>query len=374
MRPGLVRRHQTPRQNWFLISPPRPNQARAAPHRVHSQLPIWKTSNVPPSSASSSKSKATKPSPDACSASAAPRSTANSSATTSAATRAPEVRGQGRRATRCNKFRSSQKKHPETFRVPGRLHRTRQCDFLLAVGLRLLLLLLFFLFLLLRRLRLGWRLLRRRRWLGRWSRRALFRTLGRGWRLRPRGRCGTRRLRASRFWTAVRFRRRRMVWRRTIRLRLVRAWLSLRLRLRTTRLRLRTIVGLRRGRTTRLRRSWYRRGCAIRLRSGCRWTCIRWRRVCRPVHGLVRRWCGLAGPRRIGRSRMAYIRCRRFRRRRHLHHRPRCRAGCRTQRLHFASGQRLSGMRCQSLLLFCKRHWGRRWRLLGNHLPVRDGG
>ena len=39
--------------------------------------PTSKTSSAPPSSASSTKSKATKPSPDACSASAAPRSTAN---------------------------------------------------------------------------------------------------------------------------------------------------------------------------------------------------------------------------------------------------------------------------------------------------------
>src|ERR1700691_3014624 len=89
MRPDLVRRCQTPRQNWFLISPPQPNQAQAAPYRLHTQLPIWKTSNAPPSSASSNKSKATRPSPDACSASAAPHSTANSSATTSAEHRAP---------------------------------------------------------------------------------------------------------------------------------------------------------------------------------------------------------------------------------------------------------------------------------------------
>ena len=42
-----------------------------------SRPPTWKTLNAPPSSAFSSKSKATKPSPDACSASAAPLSTAN---------------------------------------------------------------------------------------------------------------------------------------------------------------------------------------------------------------------------------------------------------------------------------------------------------
>ena len=76
----------------------------AAQRQLHSPPPISKTSNAPPSSASSNKSKATKPSPDACSASAAPPSTANSSATTSPAAPLP-----GRPATRCSRLHTEHK-------------------------------------------------------------------------------------------------------------------------------------------------------------------------------------------------------------------------------------------------------------------------
>src|SRR6266478_4125907 len=66
--------------------------------------------------------------------------------------------------------------------------------------------------------------------------------------------------------------------------------------------------------------------------------------------------------------RTAGIWCGRFARRRHLDHR--LRSSCRTQRLHFMLRQRLSRMRCQCLLLFCKWHWGGRWCRLGDHRPV----
>jgi hypothetical protein len=93
--------------------------------------------------------------------------------------------------------------------------------------------------------------------------------------------------------------------------------------------------------------------------------------------GRAIRW--LVGGRRSGLSRagsirrvarMASGRRRRFAGRRLLDHRARSRSG----RLDASSAARLpprlSGMRCQSLLLFCKRHRRRRRRPLCDHLPV----
>ena len=69
----------------------------------------------------------------------------------------------------------------------------------------------------------------------------------------------------------------------------------------------------------------------------------------------------MAGGRRCG-----------FARRRLLHHRRRgCGAGG-AHALQFARGDGFSGMRGQSLLLFCKRDRRGRRRFLGDHLPVHD--
>ena len=85
------------------------------------------------------------------------------------------------------------------------------------------------------------------------------------------------------------------------------------------------------------------------------------------------------GGRRSGLSRAASIwrvggmasgRRRRFAGRRHLDHRMRSRGAGWTQALDLVLRQRLSGMRCQGLLLFCKRHRRRRRRPLRHHLPI----
>src|SRR5260221_396443 len=69
--------------------------------------------------------------------------------------------------------------------------------------------------------------------------------------------------------------------------------------------------------------------------------------------------------------RTAHGGCRRLARRRYLDHRlSRRRSGRRTQRLYFVLRQRLSRMRGQSLLLFCERHWRRRWSRLGDYRAV----
>ena len=93
--------------------------------------------------------------------------------------------------------------------------------------------------------------------------------------------------------------------------------------------------------------------------------------------GRAIRW--LVGGRRSGLSwagsirrvaRKASGRRRRFAGRRLLDHRARSRSAGWTQALQLLSSDRLAGMRCQSLLLFCKRHRRRRRRPLCDHLPI----
>jgi hypothetical protein len=144
----------------------------------------------------------------------------------------------------------------------------------------------------------------------------------------------------------------------------------------------------------RRRCGWPVRSClrTIRRRRGSRaagrWRCcwpISWRSwrwlsrrasrglsICRR---LISRTIGRGGRRRLPRSRhvrwgMTGGRRRRLSRRRYLHHRTRRCCGRWTQGLHFASRQRLPGMRRKSLLLFRKRYGRRRRRFLGNHLPA----
>src|SRR5208282_3441087 len=271
-------------------------------------------------------------------------------------------------------------------RMPGTNHVRRFGSEPLVTRRLLLLPLLSFLFLffLLRRLRLCLLLLRRRRRFRRCRRRrALLRTFGRRRSLRMRSRLvpvrrGLIIFRTSRFGTIVRLGRRR-----TIHLRLV-GLRTVRLRCRRTicfrsiarlccfrstiwLIHCRTIVRLcRRG----LIRLW---GWTIRLnrirRSG---PLGRSRRIAWPIHRLVCGRCGLTRPRSVRRvARPTHIRCSRFSWRRLLHHWVRRRRIGRTRRLHFASRQSLSEVRCQSLLLFRKRHRRRGRSLLGDHLPVR---
>ncbi len=116
-----------------------------------------------------------------------------------------------------------------------------------------------------------------------------------------------------------------------------------------------------------------------RSRSGLRRLCGRRSRgplICRRRSSRTIR-CrggrGLSRPRHVCR-RMTGCRRRWLSWRRYLHHRTRCRCGRRTQRLHFASCQRLSRMRRKSLLLFRKRHRRRRGRFLRNYLPACNRG
>src|SRR5260221_426263 len=159
-------------------------------------------------------------------------------------------------------------------------------------------------------------------------------------------------------------------------------------------IRLRTIVGLRRRWTVRF-------GAVVRLRRlirlSRRWTVglcgigsartLIWSRlVSWSVPRLVRGGigCGLSRSSSIWLvpglaarliswlvCRTAHGGCRRLARRRYLDHRlSRRRSGRRTQRLYFVLRQRLSRMRGQSLLLFCERHWRRRWSRLGDYRAV----
>ena len=229
---------------------------------------------------------------------------------------------------------------------------------------------------------------RRRRFCCRW-RRALRLALG-GWRrLRPRGGLSRFRLRTSSFWSSGFG---------TIRLRcgwtIVRGAGSVgRLCLRTSVLwRGRWAIRLCRRRTV-TRRRWLRwtiifrtiflrrRGWAIRLRCG--WT-VRFRRSGRALNWswsrlsgrTVRRLVGgrlswAASIRLTGLIRwMSHGRCRRFAWRRDFHHRMGSGSSGWTQALHLARGDGLSGMRCQRLLLFGKRHGRRRRRFLRDHGTV----
>lgn len=92
-----------------------------------------------------------------------------------------------------------------------------------------------------------------------------------------------------------------------------------------------------------------------------------WRTICR----LICSWRGLSRTSRVRLIRMPDGGSGWFARRRLLHHRPRRRSGG-TQGLHFASRQRLSRMRRESLLLFRKRHGRRRRSFLRHHLPARN--
>ena len=142
---------------------------------------------------------------------------------------------------------------------------------------------------------------------------------------------------------------------------------------RTARWRRGRTICLRTGRLrlTRLRRGLCR-GRTIRLNRSRSWPLIRSGLIARAVCRLIRRRRRrLAGSRSCWLvRRLAHRRRRRFARRRLLHHRTRCRRGCRTQSRHFMLCQRHAGMRCHRLLSRGERH-RRRWgSLLRDYLPV----
>jgi hypothetical protein len=73
-------------------------------------------------------------------------------------------------------------------------------------------------------------------------------------------------------------------------------------------------------------------------------------------------------------ARTSRSRLRRFSWRRHLDHWMRLSGRRRLSGAQFVSGRWNSGMRGHYLLLFRKRHWWRRRRVLSHYLPVRDCG